>query len=218
MTTTKYSQAFLDKHRHFNVEHDWWDAVYSDFLSVCSILGIQLRQDEPCFSGFWSQGDGASWAGGYRSITSEYTRHFDPETKTTAFTHVVNACYFTAPERIREHAPQDTTLHKIADELCFLNCYFTPVRASVGRHRGHRYSHEMTMQINEWEFEDSDRNDDVPEEIAAEIESRLLEQFRELARWLYKQLETEYEYLTSDEQVAESLEANEIEEEKEEED
>jgi hypothetical protein len=44
----------------------------------------------------------------------------------------------------------------------------------------------------------------------------LVQLFKDLANWLYRQLETEYEYLTSDEAVVESLEANEIEEEKEE--
>jgi hypothetical protein len=211
-----YSQDFIDKHRHFNVEHDWYDSVYDDFKMVCEILGIELTKDEPSFSGFWSQGDGASWTGHYRPITAEYKTHYDEKNNLKEIERIIHSHYFTAPAAIREYAPLDTKLHEIADALCFLNCHFTPVWAWVGRNGRHRYDHENTMQISEWEFDDSDRNDDVPQEIADEIESQLLEQFRELAGWLYKQLEKEYEYLTSDEAVIESLEANEIEEEKEE--
>ena len=54
---------------------DWWDAVYEDFERVCEILGIRLKitpvrlmgggtRAKLCiwFSGFWCQGDGASYA------------------------------------------------------------------------------------------------------------------------------------------------------------
>jgi len=65
--TQKYSDTFIDSHRHINVDHDWWDGVYEDFHHICKIMGIELDHREPCFSGFWSQGDGASWTGRYRA-------------------------------------------------------------------------------------------------------------------------------------------------------
>jgi len=41
-----------------------------------------------------------------------------------------------------------------------------------------------------------------------DAEDIVTEALRDLARWLYRQLEREYEYLTSDEAVDESLRAN----------
>jgi hypothetical protein len=55
--------------------------------------------------------------------------------------------------------------------------------------------------------------DDVASEIQEHIETTLLQLFRDLADWLYKTLEDEYDHLTSDEAVVDTLEANEIEEE-----
>jgi hypothetical protein len=212
----KYSDGFLDTHRDINVDHDWWGSVYDDFQQICEIMGIELethpvklmngklRYDpDISFSGFWSQGDGASWTGRYRAQGLVPTTYEPLPT------------YDLAPAKIREHAPNDEELHRIADELCFLARIYGPTTAKVGRNCT-RYSHEMTMQIDEWEpyFEE---HEDRPEEVATHIEETLLEQFRDLARWLYSTLENEHDYLTSDEAVAETLEANEIYEEEEEE-
>jgi hypothetical protein len=54
---------------------DWHECVFDDFEAVCAILGVRLKtravrlfgggtRQKPCiwFSGFWSQGDGASYA------------------------------------------------------------------------------------------------------------------------------------------------------------
>ena len=62
-------------YRELGPHDDWWDAVYEDFERVCEILGIRLKttpvrlmgggtRQKPSiwFSGFWSQGDGASYA------------------------------------------------------------------------------------------------------------------------------------------------------------
>ena len=92
-------------YRDLGPHDDWWDAVYEDFERVCEILGIRLKttsarlmgggtRAKPCiwFSGFWSQGDGASFEG--------------------YWSHVKGAA-----ARIRDYAPTDVTLHGIADRL-----------------------------------------------------------------------------------------------------
>jgi hypothetical protein len=200
-----YTDTFLDEHRYINVDYDWWDCVYDDFTQICGILGIQLEKREPCFSGFWSQGDGASWEGTYLPMGSSWRP---------------DAVYDQAPAKIREHAPEDGELHRIADELCFLARLYGPVHAAVRRGRyGGNYVHSNTMQISHWEYYDSEVElDEVDSDILNHIEETLLQLFRDLADWLYKTLEREYDYLISDEAVAESLEANEIEEETDDED
>jgi hypothetical protein len=92
-------------YRELSPHDDWWDAVYEDFEQVCEILGICLKttpvrlmvggtQAKPCiwFSGFWSQGDGASFEG-YLSRAKG------------------------AVARIRDYAPSDATLHSSAERL-----------------------------------------------------------------------------------------------------
>jgi hypothetical protein len=196
----KYSAAFIEGHRDFNIDHRWWESTFDNFETICTILGIALNKNEPNFSGFWSQGDGASWAGRYRS------RAFDYRTNTVVPT------YDLAPAQIREHAPQDEELHRIADELCLLARIYGPTYAVVGR-SSNRSVHSGTMYINEWEYDDDRDSDDVDGVILDHIEEALLAMFTALAEWLYTSLDAEYDYLTSDEAVIEALEANEVEEE-----
>jgi len=198
-----YSQAFLDEHRDFNVTHDWWDCVYSDFSQICEIMGIELDKDEPSFSGFWSQGDGASWSGRYAAQST--LRGYETRGQ-------ISPTYDLAPAKIREHAPQDEELRRIADELCFLARVYGSTYAIVRRH-DHRYVHSNTMCVSEWEYcdENIDMNE-VDEAVIGHVEEALLHAFKALADWLYKALDAEYDYRTSDEAVIEALEANEIEE------
>lgn len=203
-----YSEAFIDTHRNINVDYEWWDSVYDDFHTICGILGIELDEHEPSFSGFWCQGDGASWRGTYSGVRVKF-----------ADGHMARVyTYEEACTKIREHAPKDETLHKIADTLCYLNRTYGAVVAHVYRPSAH-YVHSNTMCIDEWSYYfDADHADEVDPDLAALIEETLITQFRALADWLYATLEKEHEYLTSDEAVVETLDANEIEEELDEDD
>jgi hypothetical protein len=194
------SDSFIDEHRDINTHDDWYDFVFEDFKTICEILGIDLDENEPCFSGFCSQGDGASWAGRYRAIRGWVS---EPAVPT----------YDLAPASIREHAPQDEELHRIADELCLLARIYGPVYAVVRRQSSH-YVHSNTMWFDQWNYHDEEIDyDDVAQEILDLIETTLKDLFVDLADWLYKRLEESYDGLRSDEEVKESLEANEIYEE-----
>lgn len=57
---------------------DWWDSVFEDVNAIAKILGLDITERKTnksgrvydqiniYFSGFWSQGDGASFAGRYQ--------------------------------------------------------------------------------------------------------------------------------------------------------
>jgi hypothetical protein len=199
-----YSESFIDKHRDINVDHDWWDCVYDDFRQICEIMGIELDTGEPSFSGFWSQGDGASWTGRYRAQGICFNRPSG-----------LLPTYDLAPAKIREYC-NDEELHHIADELCLLARIYGPTYAIVRRHNS-RYCHSNTMCVSEWEYYDEELDiNDVDEKIIDHIEEALLHAFQALADWLYRSLEREHDYLKSDEAVIDTLEANEIEEEQDE--
>jgi hypothetical protein len=105
-------------------------------------------------------------------------------------------------KRIRQHAPNDTELHKIADTLVTIQRkWFYGIVTTITT-RGH-YSHEYTMQFDHCHTTDCE----LPSSVTDDIE----ETFRDLARWYYSQLEKEYDYLSSDEVIAEHLEANDCE-------
>ncbi len=170
-------------------DYDWFDCIFEDFERVCEILGIILKtrpvklfgggtRQQPCiwFTGFWSQGDGASFEGSY--------------------------CYAKgAAARIRAYAPQDKPLHAIADTLqAIQRCNFYQIYADISQ-RG-RYCHAFTMTVT------AERDHPFHPAMTDNAEDVLTEAFRDLARWLYRKLRTEYEYLTSDEAVDEAIVAN----------
>ena len=177
-------------YRETGPHDDWYDAVYEDFERVCEILGIRLKtrpvrlmgggtRQKPCiwFSGFWSQGDGASFE-----------------------------CYYShaagSARRIRDYAPQDVGLYAIADRLQAVqrrNFYQLHAEAT---HRG-RYSHEFCMDIA------VERVSLTWQPMTDDAEDSVTEALRDLARWLYRQLEQEYSYQLSDEIVGEAMEVNE---------
>lgn len=174
----------------FNDSCDW-DCIYEDAANVAEILGIDLRQKrvtlmngqhryDPCiyFSGFSSQGDGACFEGNY-----VYAKG--------------------AAKKIREYAPQDAELHRIADALQEVQRrHFYRLVAGMA-HRGH-YHHSGCMDVSVEDSEDRWRD-------IGDAEDDIRQLMRDFADWIYSQLEKEYEYQTSDEAVEEAIRANEYE-------
>lgn len=170
-------------------DHDWYDAVFEDFQRIAEILGIRLRirtsrlmgggtSESPCicFTGFWSQGDGAAWEGRYSFSKGASTA-------------------------IRSYAPRDHELHRIADGLLEIQRRnFYQLQADV-LHRGNYY-HAFTMDI------DVTRESPVGQDMTEDADSIVTDLLRDLARWLYRQLEQEYDYLSSDAAVDEAVLAN----------
>ena len=182
--------ALIERYRYINVDYLWWDTTFDDFAAICKILGIDLSKNEPSFSGFWSQGDGASFTG-----------HFSP------------FGIEKAPALMREHAPKDEELHRIADKLCEINLiYFAKFYGTITRSGNYWHSNTMGVEIHM-----SDEEDDYwPDEVFSIVEETFLDLMRDLADWLYEALEVEYDYLTSDEVVWNAIEANELDEPEEE--
>ena len=116
------------------LDHGWYDAVFEDFQTVCGFLGVTLQthavpllgggtRDAPnlWFSGFAFQGSGASFDGTFR-----YAKN--------------------AARAIRSYAPNDETLHAIADNLQYVQRRNFYQLNGVIRQSG-RYYHEYSMSI-----------------------------------------------------------------------
>jgi len=168
---------------------DWHDSVYDDFEQICRILGIELKtrtvrlmgggtRQTPCiwFTGFYSQGDGACFEGIY-TYEKGAARH------------------------IREYAPQDEELHRIAARLFDVQRdNFFQLRADA-THRG-RYYHAYSMDIA------VERDSPACQDMTAGAEDAVTECLRDLANWLYRQLEREWDTMMSDEYADEGIAAN----------
>ncbi|KTQ96319.1 antitoxin of toxin-antitoxin stability system [Aureimonas ureilytica] len=175
--------------RQVGFDHDWYESVYADFETVCSLIGIDLRakavhlmgggsRSSPCifFFGFWSQGDGACFEGTYSYVPD-------------------------AAKAVRDHAPRDGALHAIADALqAAQRRNFYQLRADIRHHGRYYHEHSMTIAV--------ERDSPIGQAPAPHTEGIVIECLRDIARWLYGRLEEEYEYLASDTEIDEALEAN----------
>ena len=176
-------------YRECGFDHDWYDAVYEDFQRIANILGIRLKtrvsrliggrtREDPCI---WFRGFWSQGDGAAWEGTYSYRK--------------------SAAAELLAYAPKDQTLHHIAETLQAAQRHnFYQLRAEV-THRGNYY-HAFTMAVS------VTRDGAAAAEIIGDAESIVTDALRDLANWLYRQLEQEYDYLTSDEAVDETLVAN----------
>lgn len=101
---------------------------------------------------------------------------------------------------VKAYAPQDTDLHDIVKALQAAQRKAFYKLGATTKHRGHYY-HSGCMSVDVCNLDDRWRD------IGA-LEDDVKDALCWFADWIYKQLETEHEYQTSDEQVDEAIRAN----------
>lgn len=171
-------------YRNGQLDYDWWEFVYEQADTAAKHLGIDIDRKgkhTPAiyFSGFWSQGDGACFEGSYR-----YKKGWR-----SALLH--------------EFGPGDTLNELLSIGLALQEIQskqFYKLEATC-RHRGH-YQHSgcMSVEVTHADSMYRDIGDD---------EDYIRDALRLFADWIYARLESEHDWLTSDEQVDEALLANE---------
>lgn len=119
--TNEAKEAARNWYREVSSSDTFWsEYVINDAKSIAALMGIDI--DQVYWSGFWSQGDGASFTGSYT-----YKKG--------------------AVKAVKSYAPQDQGLHRIAQELQDIQRpNFYRLMASISQ-RGH-YQHENTMYVS----------------------------------------------------------------------
>ena len=177
-----------DWYRNGALDYDWWDSTYEDAKHVLSLAGFTV--DKIFFSGFSNQGDGAMFEASWDAKDVK-------------------------PGKLVEECPQDADLHAIASGCESFALTFPNASLSIEQ-RG-RCNHEHCTAFSTDLNIDRDEEGHTPEEWDeinkkdAEHEEAIEELSRDAMRWIYRQLEKEYDYLNSDEQVDETIIANEYE-------
>lgn len=180
----------------------WSESVIEDAAQIAEMMGLDVKQravrlmgggtrQEPAiyWSGFSSQGDGACFEGTWRASGVKLG---------AVAAHV-------------GEGNQEAEIKRIAGEFEAVAKSFPAASFSV-EHRGH-YSHEHCTEFDfNVRLEDADGNwaemSPAQEQAASEAEDSLKEAAKDFMRWIYRQLEIEYEYQNADEQVDETIEAN----------
>lgn len=187
------SEAARDRarawYREAGFSDDWFDAVYADFETVADLLGIRLDTHQVRL-----------WGGGLRKAPCIWFSGFWSQGDGACWEGIYSYRH-GAVRDIRAHAPQDRELHRIADTLQEIQRRnFYRLRAEVS-HRG-QYHYEFSMAVT------VTRDSPTGQDTTPDAPSTVTHALRDLARWLYGQLQAEYDYLASDDAVDETIAAN----------
>lgn len=152
------------------------------------------------FSGFWSQGDGACFEGTWAPSDIMPHEQFCTEYPAT----------WTNQDETPGHSESNAELQRIHAESVRLAA-LDPTNAISWRcrHTGH-YNHENSVSFD-YDDERGDGDGGDQENMLADIENEHVENARDAMRWIYRQLEREWEWINADEQVDESIRDNEYE-------
>jgi hypothetical protein len=174
----------IDRNRDLEVCDNWWyEPVFDDAKHIGDAMGIDIEEIQ--FSGFCCQGDGARFCG-----------HFRPKPEMESVSSM--------REEIRSRAPQDEELHEIADRLAAVqDAYGWIVKCDILFAHWVNDVHEYNTRF---EFEPIGVDQNGDDELIKESDEReVIACLRRLMNWVYRRLETEYEYLTSDDYLRERL-------------
>jgi len=182
----------IEKHRDINVFDDWYDWTHDDFKTQMANKHIEV--DEIRYSGFWSQGDGASFTG----YVKDNARFLKDHNLTESYPWITKLLgmggNFTLKiERVSNHYVHENT---IGVDLIFTSLF----------------SHHIE-QRDDLRSVIAERWDQHLDEEYASICGVVTEIIRGYCRDLYNQLEEKYDYLTSNEAVWEAIETNDLDEE-----
>lgn len=187
-----YTEKMLDKYRDWNVEgSDWAEGVIEAFKERMIADGVDV--DEVYWTGFAGQGIGACFEGSLDNPVEFFDRH------------------------LHDQFPIVRKMLKENSDAVSWSC----------EHKG-RYYHENSIHVSFDMLSPSevfsytgdmvndamlDRMDTVVDGYGDAVEEAITETMQGFMQELYSEIEKEFDYLTSDEAITESLEANDIEEE-----
>lgn len=185
----KAKEKARDWYRDGNLDYEWWDCVFEYTNIIATALGFDLetKRDNPAiyFSGFYSQGDGACFAGTYSAENvkpADFHAHVG-ETESNKPIRKIAEGFFTFA---KEHPS------------------FYAKLAHTGR-----YSHEHSVLYDC--YEEVETEEGTEDKITVETEEEFTSLCRTFMCWIYRELEEAHDWLQADEQIEASIIANEYE-------
>ena len=180
------NDELIDKHWDINVSYEWWDYTYEDFKVEMQTKGITV--DEMNFTGFYSQGDGASFTGRVDMI--QFLKVHDIDHKYMA------ASFFAEQGELWAEITRGSSRYSHENSVSInlmVDSYNNYAEGST------RYEVYETMQ-------------EVLDLEIPDLEKEVEDICKGYMRDLYAKLRDEYEHLTSREAIWDTIVANELHE------
>lgn len=172
-------QKALEDNAYINVEHDWYDYLLEEWRAKLEASGFTEADIQ--FSGFYSQGDGASFTASVDLV--EWLKSRKLANKYRALYEQAKLGYITAS----------------IDRVSSLYVHENTIKADIDTH------------YIDVDYDTDRKRYDLIEKQAEEVENILQEDARDVSKIIYRELENEYDYLTSEEAIKETILANEYE-------
>ena len=169
------------KWAEYAADHDWWDFIYDNFKADCALKGV--RVDDIVFSGFWSQGDGAAFAGKVYVYEWMEIMKLDEQYPIAYLACKSDGGYVSLL------TGRGNNMRTTLDE----NLHYSEPEGLFADLDGEEWQELVREQFD-----------------AMSVETEILTYCEDLAKDLYKSLRDEYDSLTSEEAFIESCECNEI--------
>jgi hypothetical protein len=174
----------IDKHWDINVNFEWWDYTYSEYKIEMQTKGITI--DEMNFTGFYSQGDGASFTGKVDMIQFLKVHGLEE--------HFMGATFFAGQGELWAEISRGSSRYSHENSVIVnlvVDSYNNYEDGST------RYEVYETMQ-------------EVMEHETKDLEKEVEDICKGYMRDLYAKLRDEYESLTSKEAIWDTIVANDL--------
>lgn len=187
----------LEKWRDVNVDGlDWWDSVYEMWQEkLLTEYDFTIDPKGFAFSGFWSQGDGASFTGEVNDSLKFLEKYPDKFGALKLLVEKGGDLHISMQRLPGSHYVHHNTVY--ASISC--DSFFSV----------HGYTRNADAQ-SDTHLAVSDALDQRRTEETDELEELVKDIFQGLMQEMYRDLEREYDYLTSDEVVRETIIANDL--------
>lgn len=188
----KAKQKAIENLYDLNVDYEWWENTYDDFHSMAKYFGIDVDLKKTWFTGFYQQGQGSAY---------------------TADVDVIKLVACVKGHLWKEYAPKDTlSFYDVTpniERVCKLiskdfidgSCYVE----ATNRETSIKVSFDYDI------YNTNERWDQEPANVLNainDLEILVSDVCKTLNDWFFKNLQTEYDYLTSEEAIIESIQAN----------
>jgi hypothetical protein len=184
----KAKAVAIEADRYINVDFNWWEFIYDDFIAICKTIGITIEKENIFFSGFYSQGDGSGFTAAidlpvlWDAIGKHNWKSYEPDLELDLHLPELDR---RVVKLIRANTidatPKITHPHR---------AYY--VKAELNENLPNRYHGYPLIE----------KQLDV-------LENGLIKIAETLNRYLYESLQTDFEYQTQDQAITEAIEANE---------
>lgn len=179
------------------IQYDWWDSTYEMVKEDGYELGFCI--DDIRFSGFWSQGDGASWSGQV-DVRQWLETHCEDSIGISAWCQLVQEDVVSKHIQVTQsgnYSHEETMSFANVEDNCAYPDNETMNLPSIFKGMEVRHLFDLIHA-----------DDTCPYKNVDDITTAIAVSGKNYARKVYKQLEEEYDYLCSEEVMLDHFECN----------